>query len=695
MQSNSGAENGGASLSVSSLKGVGAKKAALLEKLDIHTVKDLLYSFPRTYEDRRNRVTLDALQPGVPAVFRARILSVNRRPAYSPRGKRLPFGFLVADDTGAVEIVFFNAAYLDKIFTKDREFLFFGTPQRNMGKLQIIHPEFEAVAADEAESGRPIVPVYRATAGLTQKDLRRWHEAALSATSDIAEYLPKQILNSAKLCGISYALEHIHFPENRETLSAAKYRLIFEELFILHVGLRILRIAHDGGEKRIRFSTKPEGSEFERLLPFVFTGAQKRVVSEIYRDMESEKPMRRLVQGDVGSGKTAVAAAAIYKAITNGAQAAMMAPTEILAKQHYEELTRFFSERFRVALLTSSAKAAEKREILEGLASGQIDVIVGTHALLRPDVSFAKLGLAVTDEQHRFGVNQRISLSEKGSGSPDVLVMSATPIPRTLAFILYGDLDSSVIDELPPGRKDIITKHSDSRGRSNVYDFALGEMRKGRQIYVVAPLIEDAEGASALRSAESIYEELKGRFRDYRVALLHGNLKSSEKNSIMSEFADGVIDVLVSTVVIEVGVNVKNATMMVIENSERFGLAQLHQLRGRVGRGSEQSWCVLVTDSETEEAAARIAVMTETNDGFVIAEKDLEMRGPGDLFGVRQHGVPELHLADLVRHERILQRVRDEAACVLEADPRLESPENSALRAYIEAQFSAVSDFGI
>jgi ATP-dependent DNA helicase RecG len=650
-------------------------------------------------------------------------------------------------------------------------------PQVNMGRLRIIHPEFEREEDSSALASHPIMPIYPLTAGLSQKDMRLWHEAALSAIASVAEYLPDSVMERARLCGVDYALKNIHFPDERAALSAAKYRLIFEELLLLRTGLMWMKRGRgeaDGiGANGIRFSARPLPSVFERFLPFAMTEAQRRTIREIYADMESDAPMNRLVQGDVGSGKTAVAMAAIFKAVANGYQAVMMAPTEILAKQHYAELQSVFktdsagetghsarrdaetaecsthahvqiqsdeaeglldapadeeeglsgapadgaerqvhthtdeAERSahvhakdavklpRVALLTSGVKGAEREAVLAALANGEIDAVVGTHALLQPDVSFARLGLVITDEQHRFGVNQRIGLSKKGQ-RPDILVMTATPIPRTLAFILYGDLDISVIDEMPPGRKRVITKLAGSAQRNDVYVFVRKQLARGRQAYVVAPLIEDNEEAFAdVRSAEHLLGELKRRFSDCSAAMLHGGMKQDEKDRIMADYADGKIQILVSTVVIEVGVNVPNASVMIVENAERFGLAQLHQLRGRVGRGDAQSYCVLITDSDSKEATERAQILTETDDGFVIAEKDLTMRGPGELFGVRQHGIPSLRMADLVRHANILERVRDEATTLLERDPRLETPENAAFRRRIDRMFQEVADVGM
>ncbi|MDR1293236.1 MAG: ATP-dependent DNA helicase RecG [Clostridiales Family XIII bacterium] len=685
------------------ISGVGPKKAALLGALGIATAGDLLRAYPRTYEDRRNRTTIGALKENEPAAFVGKVLSVSSKPAYYAKGKMTPLHVLVGDDTGAVEAVFFNAKYMHRIFTAGRSFVFFGALQRNRGQLQLVHPDFEA--ADAVDAGHPIVPVYALKSGLAQKDMRRWHEVALPAADQIEEYLPPRVMDGEKLCGVSEALVNIHFPEDKNALSQAKYRLVFEELLILQTGLLRLRIGREsehGGRAKMAETT---ASDFESLLPFPFTGAQKRVCGEVFADMASGSPMNRLVQGDVGSGKTAVAAAAVYKAVKSGYQAVLMAPTEILAGQHFGDLSALFDGKLSVSLFTSGMAAAERREALARLSSGETDFAIGTHALIQPDVKFRDLGLVITDEQHRFGVNQRIALARKGAGgggagasSPDVLVMTATPIPRSLSFVVYGDLDISVIDEMPPGRRKVVTKAVGAAKRDDVYGFVGREIEKGGQAYVVAPLIEDNEDSevtAGLRSAESLYDELTARFPGRRVALLHGRMKQAEKDAVMASFADGGTDVLVSTVVIEVGVNVPNATVMVIENAERFGLAQLHQLRGRVGRGGAQSYCVLVTDSDSEDARARAKTMTETDDGFAIAEMDLAMRGPGELFGVRQHGVPALRIADLARHIRIAEKAKAAAKELLADDPMLVKPANRAFGDHVDSLFRDVTDIGL
>jgi ATP-dependent DNA helicase RecG len=517
--------------------------------------------------------------------------------------------------------------------------------------------------------------------------MRKWQRAAFELLPALEEYLPEKTLERNRLCGIRYAIENIHFPTDKKHLMEAKYRLIFEELLFLQTGLLAIKKKMTSGQQGIRFSASIQMEEFTSMLPYALTGAQNRVLSEISRDMESTKVMNRLVQGDVGSGKTIVAAAAMYKAVKSGFQAVMMAPTELLARQHFEGLkSEFLSYGIKVGFLSGSLTSKDKREVQEQIETGKLDIIIGTHAVIQPGVKFANLGLVITDEQHRFGVNQRAVLSRKGQ-NPDVLVMTATPIPRTLAVILYGDLDISIIDEMPPGRQQIITRAVKADGREASYEFVRREVKTGRQAYVVAPLIEDSENLDA-KSALGLYDELKERFSEFSVAFLHGSMKQADKDRIMQEFYAGKVQILVSTVVIEVGINVPNATIMLIENAERFGLAQLHQLRGRVGRGEEQSYCILITDGGSDIAQERAEIMKATGDGFLIAEKDLELRGPGEFFGMRQHGIPELKLADLVKHIKILNTVREESERILAEDEHMNGKDYVKLKEKIDKMFN-------
>jgi ATP-dependent DNA helicase RecG len=541
----------------------------------------------------------------------------------------------------------------------------------------MIHPEFIKSGDNDIQG---IVPIYPLKAGLSQSEMRKWQSIVKGFLKDLPEHLTGSIIQRNKLCDIQYAISNIHCPTDKEALKVAKYRLIFDELLFLQIGLFSIKRRVLSDNVGISFSSSVKAEAFIRKLPYQLTSAQQRVVGEIMEDMESEKVMNRLIQGDVGSGKTAIAEIALYKAVRSGFQGVLMAPTELLAKQHFEGLKHEFDKHgIKIGFLSGSMGAKEKRQTLEKLSEGNINILVGTHAIIQPNVIFNNLGIVITDEQHRFGVNQRNLLAEKGQ-IPDILVMTATPIPRTLAVIVYGDLDISIIDELPPGRQNIITSAVESRSRGKAYSFLKKEIEKGRQAYVVAPLIGESEALENVISAEALYQELQKKFDSVDVALLHGEMKQVEKDDIMTRFYEGHIKILVSTVVIEVGINVPNATIMLIENAERFGLAQLHQLRGRVGRGNHQSYCLLVSKGKNSIAKERIDIMVSTSDGFIIAEKDLELRGPGDFFGTKQHGLPNLKLADLVRHAKILNIARDEARAILEKDPQLISLEFDGIR---------------
>jgi ATP-dependent DNA helicase RecG len=670
---------------VSSVKGIGARKEAALGKLNIKTVDDLLRHYPRDYEDRRNKRKISELSDGVTAAVQGEI--VSKRQGFRRGGKSQPLRLLVEDGTGALEVVFFNAAYLERRFSEGKTYVFFGSVTKNGGKLQMTHPEFsEAGSEDCAE----ILPVYPLTAGITQNDMRKWIKSLNEKIFLLKEYLPENSISRNRLCGVRHALENIHFPRDGQRLREAKYRLVFEELLLLQTGLLLIKNKNAAKGEGVQLTGGGNMEDFIGGLPYKLTEAQRRTLSEIARDMESPRAMNRLVQGDVGSGKTVVAAAAMYKTVRSGYQAVIMAPTEILAKQHFEEFQSLFRDHgVRVGFLSGSVKGNERKTLLAELEGGGFQILVGTHAVIRPDVAFQKLGLVVTDEQHRFGVNQRILLSQKGK-SPDVLVMTATPIPRTLAFILYGDLDISLIDERPPGRRRVITKATDSGGREEAYAFLKQQLRNGNQAYVVAPRIEDSEESAELKSVSGLYRELTGKLSGFQVALLHGAMKQREKDEVMARFYAGEIDVLVATVLIEVGVDVPRATVMLIENAERFGLAQLHQLRGRVGRGSAQSFCLLITDGKSPEAKERAKIMASTDDGFVIAEKDLSLRGPGEFFGLRQHGVPQLKIADLVKHIKALSAVRKEAGLLLDDDALLSSEKNRPFMEKIRQMFKAV-----
>ena len=667
---------------VQTMKGIGPKKAAALAKINIEVLGDFLSFYPRAYQDRRHILSIREAQPGQPALIRATADWIEN--AVPRHGKKQLLKLLVRDGSGEVEVVFFNAHYLAGVFKQGQSYDFYGKITTDAGKQQMIHPEFSSAAAGE----RGILPIYPLSAGVSQTDMRKWQRIAQQAVDQIEDPLPTETLKQNRLRDLRFALRNIHFPEDERKRKEAKFRLVFEELFFLQIGLFAVKNKFRRENAGIAFD-KTDLSAFFAALPYPLTGAQRRTIAEIETDMEADAVMNRLVQGDVGAGKTAVAQAALFKSFKSGYQSAFMAPTEILANQQYRTLCRDFDGfGIRVALLTGSLPAKEKKKTLDDLAAGRVDILVGTHAIVQPGVRFHNLGLVVTDEQHRFGVNQRVLLTNKGR-NPDVLVMSATPIPRTLAMILYGDLDISIIDELPPGRQPILTKVFDAKSRHAAYAFAEREMQRGKQVYVIAPLVEDSDAIDA-KSAESLYAALKKKYPDFSLALLHGAMKQQEKDAIMGAFYQGAIQMLVSTVVIEVGIDVPNANVMLIENAERFGLAQLHQLRGRVGRGKEQSHCFLITESSTGVAQERAEMMTRTTDGFLIAEKDLELRGPGDFFGVRQHGIPELKIADLAKHIHILALVREEAKKLLEKDGALALPEHALLREIVRRRFEAL-----
>ncbi len=666
--------------SVTQLKGVGAKKAEALARLNIYSIEDMLFFMPRDYEDRRNPVKIRNIEDGMTAVIEAEVMLIVKN-EYRYRGKQL-LKLLISDDTGKLEVVFFNARYVQNSFKNGNRYVFYGKITERAGRFQMLHPEFDA--ADESSLG--ILPVYPLTKGVSQREIRKWQRALQPEYGNVEEFLPQNVIDDHRLCSLSYALANVHFPQEKQRLLEARYRLIFDELLILQTGIIAAGRKAKEGEDGIAFSEDVNIDEYIKTLPYPLTEAQQRCVGEIEADMESRKVMNRLVQGDVGSGKTVLAEIAMYKCVRSGYQSALMAPTEILAKQHFEHFSRSFQTHgIKVGFLSGSMKAAEKKETLEQIRSGEIQIIIGTNAVIQTNVIFNDLGLVITDEQHRFGVRQRVKLKEKGN-NPDVLVMTATPIPRTLAVVLYGDLDISVIDQLPPGRKAITTRTLGADKRDKCYDFLEEQIRCGRQAYVVAPLIEESD-VMDIRSAQQVYEELSRNFKEYDVALIHGAMKQDEKDGIMERFYTGDIDVLVATVVIEVGINVPNATVMVIENAERFGLAQLHQLRGRIGRGSEKSYCFLISEGDSEIARKRGEIMENSSDGFVIAEEDLNLRGPGEIFGTRQHGLPDLKVADLAKNVKILNEARGEAQRIVEEDPMLTSENNKGLRHRVSELF--------
>ena len=648
------------------LKGVGEKRASEFAKKGIHTVGDLLYFFPRSHEDRSKVKPIARCIEGETVCIRAKVYNLPTD-RYVHRNMLIS-SMQVFDDSGMINLVWYNNKYVKNNFKEGEEYIFFGKISRNkQGRVQITAPVYEK-AGNERYTGK-IIPLYPLTHGLSQKIVQSTMELALKEAGRLEEYIPDAVRAKYKIAEINFAMQNIHFPTDFESYNIARERFVFEELLILQLALNSRRDKNKSCPGRV-FSDVKCIRSFTDSLPFELTGAQKRTINEICRDCRSGKQMNRLVQGDVGSGKTAVAAAVVYMAVKNGCQAAMMAPTEILARQHYDSLTDMFSAaEFNVVLLTGSMKAKEKRAALEDIASGKADVIIGTHALIQDNVEFSDLGFVVADEQHRFGVEQRAKLLAKGE-YPHMLIMSATPIPRTLALILYGDLDISIIDELPPGRKPVKTYSATAEMRNRVYNFIAKNIHNGMQAYVVCPLVAETEN-SDLKNAEDLADKLTKAYPDIRVGLMHGKMKAADKDEVMNGFSSGDIQLLVATTVIEVGVNVPNANIMVIENADRFGLSQLHQLRGRVGRGGSQAYCILITDSDNEVTKKRMETMCISNDGFYISEQDLKLRGPGDFFGTRQHGLPEMKIANLFEDRNILKLSQEAAKFI--ADTGIEN----------------------
>ena len=673
------------------LKGVGETRAALFKRLDIYTVGDAITHYPRDYEDRSRLKKLAELQDGEQCSFEGIIASkiIESR----PRKGLLVSRVSITDGTGLINATWFNQPYLKNSVKTGDKFIFYGTVTRKR-TLEVLNPVYEKADTDkDPVSTCRIVPIYPATGRLTQNAIRSVIRNAMEyAGNEIIDVLPQWILEKYTLESFKYAIGNIHYPESDKAFIKARKRLVFEELLCLQLALLNLKTAAASAETGIAFKAADEVELFVSKLPFKLTAAQIRVLAEIECDMENSKVMNRLVQGDVGSGKTIIAVLALVKAVKSGYQGVLMVPTEILAEQHFNSIAPMLKAiNIRTGLLTGNTGAKASKELLEGIGEGRVDIVIGTHALLEDKVIFKRLGLAVTDEQHRFGVRQRAVLSRKGE-NPDMIVMTATPIPRTLALILYGDLDISVIDELPPGRRKIETYAVDAGMRERINKFIRKQVSEGRQVYIVCPLVDESDAIEA-KSAAIHAEELANReFSDLKVALIHGKMKASEKDAAMAGFSAGETDILVSTTVIEVGVNIPNATLMVIENAERFGLAQLHQLRGRVGRGEHQSYCILFNESKSEIARERMKVMEKTSDGFIISEKDLELRGPGDFFGTRQHGIPELKIANLYRDMEILKKAQEAALLLKEKDKLLESPENRLLGLAVNKRFSGIAN---
>lgn len=666
------------------IKGVGPNRVKLLNKLGIFTLKDLITYYPRTYEDRSKPKNIIECINGEEALIEA--YATGRVSDVRLRGKTMQ-KLVIRDETGVATAVWFNQSYLKNKFEIGRKYTFYGKINNNFGRITITSPVFD-------EEGRnfntgKIIPIYPLTFNLSQNTIRKIIENAIKEIDGkLEETLPEYILKEYKLEGINQATKEIHFPKEFKDFNNARNRLVFEELLTMQLALLELKNSYMSEEKGIKFSKDAHMSDIINKLPFKLTNAQRRVLEEIDNDMESDKPMNRLLQGDVGSGKTVIAMCSAYKAVKCGYQATIMAPTAILATQHLESFKNIFDElNIKCELLISAMTKKKKTELLERLSKGEIDILIGTHALLQENVEFKNLGLVVTDEQHRFGVKQRTTIVEKGQ-NPDVLVMTATPIPRTLALILYGDLDISIIDELPPNRKKIDTFAVTKGMEERINNFIKLQLKEGRQAYIVCPLVEENEELD-LKSVEKLYEKCKTEtFPEYKVEYIHGKMKAKDKDDIMMRFKNKEIDILISTTVIEVGVDVPNANIMVIEDAQRFGLAQLHQLRGRVGRGEYKSYCILKYEGKGETVRKRMKVMCDTNDGFIISEKDLELRGSGDFFGTMQHGLPEFKIANLFEDMNILKVAQETAIKIINRDPRLQQEENIKLKELVKDKFT-------
>jgi len=689
------------------LRGLGTQRSAELEKIGLKTVADLLYYLPRRYLDRTTIVKCRDLRENLEATVVGKISSTK----LTQFGRRPRFELVLADGTGFLRCVFFNKASIwPKIFSKGENVAFHGKVTFYDG-YTMVHPDFDKLG-EEGEARflhtGTIIPLYRSSevlgrVGLDSRGFRRILRVAVDDFAPkLRDPLPEGLRTRYRLIELPESIAHAHFPESEDMLKRAMERLKFDELFFLELFLAFRKAAQETEEKGIEFTAVGERTwQLVEKLPFKLTEAQRRVLREIRADMKSPKPMHRLLQGDVGSGKTVVALITMLMAVENGYQAALMAPTEILAEQHFLTSRKFLEDLgVKVALLVGKQKKSEREPLLTDIAEGRANVVIGTHAIIEGNVTFERLGLVVIDEQHRFGVMQRVALREKGL-RPDVLVMTATPIPRTLSMTLYGDLDVSIIDEMPAGRQPITTAWRPATARKQIYDFLRKEVSNGSQAYIVFPLVEETEKSDLAAATES-YEHLRETiFRGIPIALLHGRMKSADKEAVMSAFKSGETKILVATTVIEVGVDVPNATIMVIEHAERFGLTQLHQLRGRVGRGEKKSYCILITDPSSKESGddmsasilKRLETMVATNDGFRISEVDLELRGPGEFFGTRQHGLPELQVADIVKDAKILFAARDEAFALVRQDPMLKKAENAASREHLLRQYKDRLEF--
>jgi len=666
------------------VKGVGPNRVVLLNKLGIYTLKDLITYYPRDYEDRSKPKLISTVEDGEEALIEGYVIS--KMLELKVRKNLVIYKLIIRDETGPCTITWYNQPYLKKMFIVGNKYSFYGKITKKNTRVEMASPVFDSEETQK-NTGK-IIPIYPSTFKLSQTTLRQIIENGLNEIEDeLEETIPEYLRKEYNLLNINNAIKNVHFPQEFSDFKKARTRLVFEELLGMQLALLKLKTQYTQEKEGIKFNENVKISDVINDLPFNLTKAQLRVLEEIDNNMESTKAMNRLLQGDVGSGKTIVSVIAAYKAVKSGYQAAIMAPTAILASQHLESFTEVLDKYgIKCELLTSSVTKKKKEEILEKLQLGEIDILIGTHAILEDNVVFKNLGLVVTDEQHRFGVRQRSKIAAKGN-NPDVLVMTATPIPRTLALILYGDLDISIIDELPPNRKKIETFAVTKSMTERVNQFIRKQILEGRQAYIVCPLVEENEEINA-NSVIELAEEYKNNiFKEFRVEYIHGKMRPKEKDDIMLRFKDGEIDILISTTVIEVGVNVPNSSIMIVENAERFGLAQLHQLRGRVGRGNYQSYCILKYNINSDVVRQRMKIMQDTNNGFIIAEKDLELRGSGEFFGTKQHGLPEFKIANLFEDMPILQRVQEVAVKIINEDSELELEKNKELKRIVDNKF--------